>query len=259
VGEETDDILYWQKEAQQRIKQLEEKDDNTTILNEDEQVTETIKIKFDSDFSGIEKRVWASDSFYLDDDGGATRNQMLDDGTGPVMYDNVADAATITYLYPLSDTRVEEDGTDVRITEGGDTRITEGSASLNTTGVVTNYAMNLSRSNFITEWQSAITHIATGDDTTAPTVSDTALGNETLIESTFEEFNTGTFVSIAMFQDTADNNGNTIAEVGLFDAASGGNCYQRSLTNSISKTSTVEAYIEVKTNVQVENTTTLNT
>ena len=37
------------KEVQQKVKQLEEKDDNSTILNEDEFVEENLLIEFDVD------------------------------------------------------------------------------------------------------------------------------------------------------------------------------------------------------------------
>lgn len=46
------------KEVQQKVKQLEEKDDNSTILNEDEFVEENLLIEFDVDIIDIKKSLW---------------------------------------------------------------------------------------------------------------------------------------------------------------------------------------------------------
>ena len=55
VGTPMEDIVFWQKEVQQKVKQLEEKDDNSTILNEDEFVEENLLIEFDVDIIDIKK------------------------------------------------------------------------------------------------------------------------------------------------------------------------------------------------------------
>ena len=224
VGDPSDDFISWSKEAQQRIKQLEEKDDNATILSEDEFVSESITLQFDCGITTVTERTFQSDTFYLEEDTNGTRNQMKNDGTGPVM----------------------------RETGYSDTDLT---SSVDDTGVVSSFYMSSARTDFITQLNTLITHTATGDDDTTPTVSDTTLGNETLREVYFDKVLISTTgIGFTMFQDTADNNGEDIKETGLFDASSGGNLYSHSLTNAISKDSAKEVFIETQINVLLENT-----
>jgi len=224
VGDPSDDFISWSKEAQQRIKQLEEKDDNATILSEDEFVSESITLQFDCGITTVTERTFQSDTFYLEEDTNGTRNQMKNDGTGPVM----------------------------RETGYSDTDLT---SSVDDTGVVSSFHMSSARTDFISQLNTLITHTATGDDDTTPTVSDTTLGNETLREVYFDKVLISTTgIGFTMFQDTADNNGEDIKETGLFDASSGGNLYSHSLTNAISKDSAKEVFIETQINVLLENT-----
>src|SRR6056297_63519 len=224
VGDPSDDFISWSKEAQQRIKQLEEKDDNATILSEDEFVSESITLQFDCGITTVTERTFQSDTFYLEEDTNGRRNQMKNDGTGPVM----------------------------RETGYSDTDLT---SSVDDTGVVSSFYMSSARTDFISQLNTLITHTATGDDDTTPTVSDTTLGNETLREVYFDKVLISTTgIGFTMFQDTADNNGEDIKETGLFDASSGGNLYSHSLTNAISKDSAKEVFIETQINVLLENT-----
>jgi len=55
VGTPEEDIIFWQKEAQTRIKQLEEKDDNSDLLNEDEYVVNNVKITILTEVTQITK------------------------------------------------------------------------------------------------------------------------------------------------------------------------------------------------------------
>jgi len=64
VGDTTSDILFWQKEAQRRIEQLEEKDNNSTILNEDELIVENLLINFTSGVIGIKTQQTGTTCFY---------------------------------------------------------------------------------------------------------------------------------------------------------------------------------------------------
>ena len=113
---------------------------------------------------------------------------------------------------------------------------------------ITFFARTETRDSFLTLLVSTITHIATGDDDTTPTINDTALGNQTIIEAVFDSGVGSTGAFFQMFQDTADNNGNDIKEEGLFDAASSGDMYTHNLTNVISKDSSTEVFIENKIN-----------
>lgn len=216
VGQPEEDIVFWEKETQQRVKQLEEKDDNSTILNEDELINETLQTDFDVELTDIITRTFDSDTFYLLEDGGATRNQMLDDGTGPVMRET-----------GFSDSTVNP-------------------TSAQQTGVATNTFQGTAVDNIITELNNTITHMAVGDDDTTPTISDTTLGNETFRDALFDTTTATDTISFISFLDTTENNGDDIKEEGLFDDPTTGDMYQRGLTNLIEKTSSVETFIEVR-------------
>ena len=63
------------------------------------------------------------------------------------------------------------------------------------------------------------THIAVGDDNTAPTVGDTILGNEVFRKILTQiDFDPGAVVQLTVFLDTGDANGFTLKEAGLFNA-----------------------------------------
>ena len=81
------------------------------------------------------------------------------------------------------------------------------------------------------------THMAVGDSTTTPVVADTALGNETYRSSLFGESLSDNVVTKDFRIDEASNNGNTVNEIGTFDAASAGNMSNHKLTTSAAKTS----------------------
>ena len=94
------------------------------------------------------------------------------------------------------------------------------------------------------EFESVIGFIGTGDDDTTPTVSDTTLGNETIREAIFgTSSRTANSIYFEMFQDTADNNGNDIKETGCFSLITAGIMYNHALTNVISKTTDLNAFV----------------
>lgn len=96
-----------------------------------------------------------------------------------------------------------------------------------------------------------VTHIATGSGTTAPLVGDTTLETETYREVAISTNTATTSFTIEIFQDISENNVNNIAEVGVFDAGSGGNMYSRNLTNIIQKSNTNEVFLEVQFNISI--------
>ena len=110
--------------------------------------------------------------------------------------------------------------------------------------VVTIYTQNEILDDVITEFNTEITHIATGDDDTTPVVTDTDLGNETYIEAVNNSSVIGSRLAKDILQDITENNGNDIKEVGLFDAASGGNLYVRTLSSVVSKDGNTEVFIQ---------------
>lgn len=139
VGHPVEDFINWSKETQQKILQLEEKDDNSTILNEDEFLSSTANIRFDFTSISVERRRFFSDTFYLSEDPFDSRNQMVEAGTGPVMREvgYTSDDVVTQYLITEDgDNIITEDGdflvlevenvsTFELVTEGGDNIITE--------------------------------------------------------------------------------------------------------------------------------------
>jgi len=118
----------------------------------------------------------------------------------------------------------------------------------------TNIAISGILSSVISSYSTAFTHIGVGDGVTTPTVSDTTLTNETDRDALFDTLTDSTFsVSGSIFLDTTENNGNDIRECGIFDALTGGNMLSHSLTNTISKTSSIEVFIEILINLEVAN------
>ena len=62
-------------------------------------------------------------------------------------------------------------------------------------------------------------HIAVGDDATAPVLGDTVLGNEVFRKVLTQiDFDPGAKVQFTLFIDTSEANGNTLREGGLFNS-----------------------------------------
>jgi len=82
-------------------------------------------------------------------------------------------------------------------------------------------------------------HIAIGTDATAAATTDTALGAEVDRNAIVTDFATGAVATFKAFFGKSEANGNTIAEVGMFDQASGGTMFCRSvLSSTIAKDAT---------------------
>lgn len=95
------------------------------------------------------------------------------------------------------------------------------------------------------------THMAVGDDNTAPTVGDTTLGNE-LTRKARQEYTEGTSdVIISLFLNSTESNGNSLKEVGMFDAGAAGNLLERNTFTTISKTSSIEVWIDIEEQIDV--------
>jgi hypothetical protein len=94
VGEKTDDVLDWQKEVQYRIKQLEEKDDNSDIVQNYELVVDGVKVQVAVAITRYEARDKGT-CFYLgDDDNGLLKETatpytvtLCDEGSGEAWRD----------------------------------------------------------------------------------------------------------------------------------------------------------------------------
>lgn len=95
------------------------------------------------------------------------------------------------------------------------------------------------------------THLAVGDDNTTPTVGDTALGNE-LTRKARQEVTQGTSdVIISLFLNSTESNGNELKEVGMFDAGAAGNLLERNIFTTISKSTSIEVWIDIEEQIDV--------
>jgi len=102
-----------------------------------------------------------------------------------------------------------------------------------------------------------MTHIGFGTDNTPASPSDTALGAEVarkaFDETPVKDELNGTY-DFATTLGLSEGNGNTLEEIGLFDAASGGNMALRELlNNSVPKTSSIELSVGIQVQVEVTN------
>lgn len=95
------------------------------------------------------------------------------------------------------------------------------------------------------------THLAVGDDNTTPTVGDTALGNELLRKARQETTQGVSDVIISLFINSLEGNGNDLKEVGMFDAAAAGNLLERNIFTTISKSSSLEVWIDIEEQIDV--------
>jgi len=95
------------------------------------------------------------------------------------------------------------------------------------------------------------THVAMGDDDTTPLISDTALGNES-DRNARQEYTEGTSdVIISGFFNSTELSGVTLKEVGIFDASSSGNMASRNTFTDISKTNSIEVWVDVEEQIDV--------
>lgn len=88
-------------------------------------------------------------------------------------------------------------------------------------------------------------HLAVGKGTSQPASGDTSLNNEVTRVQTTDDSDNGTTLFTSTFLDTTEANGNTLEEVGLFTAASGGTMLNHALISSITKDDETTATIDV--------------
>lgn len=109
-----------------------------------------------------------------------------------------------------------------------------------------NIVTNLTRARIMARFKGnngtlTITHVAIGTDGTTPTAADTALGAEVLREAPTSVIDYSTTeIGWRLFVSASMGNGNTLREIGLFSAASGGDMFARSTSFSpISKNASI--------------------
>jgi hypothetical protein len=94
------------------------------------------------------------------------------------------------------------------------------------------------------------THLAVGTGTTQPVSGNTSLNNEVFRVPTTDSANRGATLFTSTFFDTSEANGNTLTEVGLITADSGGTLLNHSLISTIDKDDESTATIDVSLTFQ---------
>jgi len=94
---------------------------------------------------------------------------------------------------------------------------------------------------------------AVGDDNTAPTPSDTTLGNETF-RSAIDAFDNSVSdaITASLVIGSAENNGNDIEETGWFDDVTAGTMWMRFILTTITKTSDIQLFLDTTVTILVE-------
>ena len=98
-------------------------------------------------------------------------------------------------------------------------------------------------------------YLAVGTGTNPENEADTALQNEVYREINIDKIkdtNAGTYLWSLQLGLT-EANGNTLSEIGLFDASTGGNMAIRKLLPTFDKTSDKEVWIDLQVKVEVTN------
>ena len=110
--------------------------------------------------------------------------------------------------------------------------------------VVTNVGRNKFASLLAEDISVFPSHIGIGTGTTAAAVTDTALATEVDRNAFISQSASAGVITYKAFFSKSEANGNTIAEVGLFDAAASGNMFCRSiLSSTIAKTASISLSI----------------
>lgn len=106
---------------------------------------------------------------------------------------------------------------------------------------------------FKSEIDTNFTYLGYGTGTTNPTSSDTALATAIGVRTARQELTTGASSSTAgFFLPSTTANGNTITEIGVFDASTGGSMQLRAtLDVPITKTSDVELWSDIANSITI--------
>lgn len=104
VGWREDDILDWNKEVQYRIKQLEEVDDNSTILQEYGFIQNNVQIQVSTQALSYE-RTLPDNYMYLGDENDSPVYANIGDGTERPLASNISD---LLFWWKLDNTVIDE-------------------------------------------------------------------------------------------------------------------------------------------------------
>jgi len=95
------------------------------------------------------------------------------------------------------------------------------------------------------------TYMAVGTGTTTATAGDTALETETVRNAIIESTTGTSDVTVSLLITSAQGNGTDLTEVGAFDASSSGNLMMRATYPAITKTASVDVWIDVEEQIDV--------
>lgn len=112
--------------------------------------------------------------------------------------------------------------------------------------------MNQIRSDVKDDIEADVLYAAVGTGITAPTISDTALTSE-IFRDVIDEYDKSTTdtITVSLRVLTTEANGYDLAEVGLFESASGGTAQTHDLITSITKTNDIQLYLDSSFQIDV--------
>lgn len=112
--------------------------------------------------------------------------------------------------------------------------------------------MNLVRTSIKTYLETQMTYGAAGTDNTTPAASDTALGGE-VFRDAIDEFDDAVTdeITASLRILTTEANGNTLAEVGWFNASTAGTLLTRNTITSIAKTNDIQLFLDTSIQITV--------
>jgi len=95
------------------------------------------------------------------------------------------------------------------------------------------------------------TYMAVGTSSTVASAAQTSLLAETA-RNARQEYTTGTSdVTVSVFFGSTEANGESLTEVGVFDASSAGDMMMRATYPTIAKTSSIDVWIDVEEQIDV--------
>lgn len=95
-------------------------------------------------------------------------------------------------------------------------------------------------------------YVAIGTGTTTPTSADTTLETEVVRNARQEYTENTSNVIISAYFTSGQANGSNITESGVLDAASSGTLLSRDTSTAISKTASIELWIDTQYDIEVE-------
>lgn len=110
--------------------------------------------------------------------------------------------------------------------------------------LVVDSGLNLIRDLLDGDAVAGLTHMAVGTGTAAAAAGDTALGTEVHRGAVTQRVSAAKQLVVKWFVNSTSANGSTLAEVGLFNAASGGTMFARAkLATAITKSSAITVQV----------------